>query len=157
MRAIMSIFVVAAVITSTISETEIPNTKERIIYEVGKSQEELSYSDEEIDLVSLITMAEAESESDKGKRLVIDTILNRVDSEYFPDTIEDVVYQKNQYSCVLSGRLDRCYVQEDIRRLVIEEMIDRTDSEVIFFRLDDYPIYGSPMFIEGNHYFSSYE
>ena len=35
--------------------------------------------------------------SDEGKRLVIDTVLNRVDSKYFPDTIHDVIYQKGHF------------------------------------------------------------
>jgi N-acetylmuramoyl-L-alanine amidase len=45
-----------------------------------------SLTDEEINLIALVTMAEAEGESEQGKRLVISTILNRVDSElrYFP-------------------------------------------------------------------------
>ena len=36
-------------------------------------------SDEELELLALVTMAEAEDESELGKRLVIDTVLNRVD------------------------------------------------------------------------------
>ena len=38
---------------------------------------------EDIELIALVTMAEAEGECEEGKRLVIDTILNRVDSVYF--------------------------------------------------------------------------
>ena len=64
-------------------------------------------TDDEIDLIAKITMAEAEGESELGKRLVIDTILNRVDSElsYFPDTVEEVIYQPNQFSPIWNGRL----------------------------------------------------
>lgn len=50
-------------------------------------------SEEDISLIALVTMAEAEGECEKGKRLVIDTILNRMDSEHFPDTAYDVIYQ----------------------------------------------------------------
>lgn len=40
-------------------------------------------SKEDVELIALVTMAEAEGECEEGKRLVIDTILNRVDSEHF--------------------------------------------------------------------------
>lgn len=113
-------------------------------------------SQNDIDLLALVTMAEAEGESEKGKRLVIDTILNRVDSEVFPDTVKDVVYQKNQFTSMWNGRVERCYVREDIRQLVIEESITRMNNDVIFFTAGKYGKYGTPMFQVENHYFSSY-
>lgn len=148
-------------------ETIVPTIKARMIEEepvievVEETVEEVEQthgvSDEEIDLLALVTMAEAEGESEEGKRLVIDTILNRVDSElkYFPDTITDVIYQKNAFSSMWNGRVDRCYVKDDIRQLVIEELNDRTNYEVMYFRAGKYSNYGTPMFSVGHHYFSS--
>lgn len=112
--------------------------------------------EKEIDLMALVTMAEAEGESEYGKRLVIDTILNRVDSEYFPDTITEVIHQVNAFEAMWNGRVDRCYVDDDIRNLVLEELDNRTNNDVVFFTAGRYSIYGNPMFQEGNHYFSSY-
>lgn len=43
-----------------------------------------------------IAMAEAEGESIEGKALVILTILNRVNSDEFPDTIEEVIFQHKE-------------------------------------------------------------
>ena len=116
----------------------------------------IGISDEDIDLLALVTMAEAEGESERGKRLVISTILNRMDSEHFPDTIKDVVYQPNAFTSMWNGRVDRCYVTNDIRQLVLEELETRTNNDVMFFCAGDYSIYGTPMFPEGDHYFSSY-
>lgn len=113
-------------------------------------------SDEEVYLLALVTMAEAEGECEEGKRLVIDTILNRVDSEHFPDTITDVVYQPNQFTSMWNGRSDRCAVTDEICELVREELTERTNSEVIFFRAGRYSDYGEPLFVVENHYFSSY-
>lgn len=124
---------------------------------VTEIEPQYSLTDEEIDLIALITMAEAEGESEEGKRLVIDTILNRVDSIYFPDTIEDVIYQKNAFEAMWNGRVDKCYVMDDIRNLVIEELESRTNYDVVFFTAGRYSIYGVPMIQEGNHYFSKYE
>lgn len=115
----------------------------------------ISITEFEIQLIALITMAEAEGEPEYGQRLVIDTILNRVDSERFPNTVTEVVYQKNQYECVTNGRVDRCYVKDDILQLVREEIKNRTNSDVIFFRTKHYSPYGTPMFRECCHYFSS--
>ena len=109
----------------------------------------------EIDLIALVTMAEAEGEPEEGKRLVIDTILNRVDGKYWPDTVSDVVYQPNQFEAMWNGRVDRCHVREDIRELVMDELMARTDSEVVYFRTKRYSSYGTPLFQVGNHYFSA--
>lgn len=63
---------------------------------IGPLEEEL-LPYEDISLIALVTMAEAEGECEEGKRLVIDTILNRVDSEHFPNSVYDVIYQRNQF------------------------------------------------------------
>lgn len=119
-----------------------------------KPAPETPLSKSEIDLIALVTMGEAEGESEEGKRLVIDTILNRVDNEQWPDTVTEVIYQPNQFEVMWNGRLDRCYVIEDIRQLVIEESINRTNSEVVYFRTKRYSSFGTPLFQVGNHYFS---
>ena len=113
--------------------------------------------DREIELIALVTMAEAESECEEGKRLVIDTILNRVDSEYFPNTVYDVIYQPNQFTSMWNGRVDHCEVRDDICQLVKEELETRTNLDVVFFTAGRYSNYGVPMFKVENHYFSSYD
>lgn len=113
-------------------------------------------SQEEIELIALVTMAEAEAEPVEGQRLVIDTILNRVDSPYFPNTVYDVVYQPHQFTSMTNGRVDRCYIREDLVALVREELDNRYNSEVVFFRTTRYSDYGTPMFQVGDHYFSKY-
>lgn len=113
-------------------------------------------SDEDIRLIALVTMAEAEGECEEGKRLVIDTILNRVDSKRFPDTVRGVIYQPNQFTSMWNGRVNRCKATDDICQLVREELVSRTNSEVIFFRTDHYSEYGTPLFQVGSHYFSKY-
>ena len=118
---------------------------------------EIDLSEDEINLIASITMAEAEGESEKGKRLVISTILNRLESERFPDTVEDVVYQKNQFEVTTNGRLGKCYATEENVNFVKKELLSRSNYEVMFFTSGDYGRYGQPMFREGNHYFSSYD
>lgn len=147
------------------SETYISSTIEfssekepvAVISEEPEEEQESSLSDKDIALIALVTMAEAEGECEEGKRLVIDTILNRMDSEHFPDTAYDVIYQPYQFSSMWNGRVDRCEVREDICQLVREELASRTNYEVIFFTAGCYSDYGVPMFQVENHYFSRYE
>ena len=114
----------------------------------------ISVSNDDIELLALVTMAEAEGESEEGKRMVIDTILNRVDSERFDNTISEVIYAPNQFTSMWNGRVDRCYVADDICQLVIEELTNRTNYDVLYFTAYQYGAYGTPMFQIGNHYFS---
>lgn len=119
-------------------------------------QEQPLLSKNDVDLIALVTMAEAEGEPEMGKRLVIDTILNRVDSDRFPDTVRDVIYAKNAFECMWNGRVDACYVKEDIRQLVLEEMQNRTRNNIHYFRAGHYHNFGTPVINVGNHYFSTY-
>lgn len=118
---------------------------------------DLELSREDINLIALVTMAEAEGECEEGKRLVIDTVLNRLESEHFPDTVQDVIYQQNQFSSVWNGRIDKCSVDNDIFELVESEITDRTNSDVVFFTAGRYSNYGVPLLQVEHHYFSSYE
>lgn len=141
--------------------TEAPEPEEIVVEDVEVEEEEIveedpcPYTDEEIDLIALVTMAEAEGESELGKRLVIDTVLNRVEAEdRFPDTVHGVIYQPNQFTSMWNGRVDRCEVREDICQLVREEITDRTNDECLYFRMYRYHSFGTPLFQEGCHYFS---
>lgn len=123
-------------------------------YPVWMDEEDI-LTKEEIDLIALVTMAEAEGECEEGKRLVIDTILNRVDDYRFPDTVHDVIYQTNAFESLWNGRVDRCYVMDEIVQLVKEEMVSRRNYECVYFCAGDYSIYGTPLFKVDHHYFSA--
>ena len=63
-----------------------------------------------------IAMAEAESEDTEGKALVMLVVLNRVWDDEFPDTIEEVIFQKGQFSPISNGRYDEVEPDEDCYR-----------------------------------------
>lgn len=133
-----------------------PITSNEIIAEEVEPDEPLA-TEEEIELLALLVMAEAEGECEEGQRLVIDVVLNRVDDSHFPNTIQEVVYQKNQFSGMYGERITHCYVKDELVQLVREELKNRTNYDVIFFRTQHYHSYGVPMFQVGAHYFSSYD
>lgn len=166
------IFVFAACVGQTIPTEKIDIPVEEVVATIApiralpivepvvpviKEIQEERMSDKDIELIARVTMAEAEGECEEGKRLVIDTILNRVDSEHFPDTVHDVIYQPNQFSPMWNGRFERCVVREDICKLVLEELETRTNYDVMFFTAGQYSKYGVPMFQVEHHYFSSYD
>lgn len=64
---------------------------------VPLSSENKPYTVEEFDLVSRVIMHESGNQSLEGKMAVGNVILNRVNNASFPNTIYDVIYQKNQF------------------------------------------------------------
>lgn len=86
--------------------TEADNTPEPDIVPARKPKAQetawtLSKTDKKI--LKKIAMAEAEGESTEGKALVMLTALNRREDDEFPDTIKEVVFQKNQFSTTFEG------------------------------------------------------
>lgn len=66
-------------------------------------EDSYSWDDEDAEMLMKIAMAEAEGESVEGKALVMLVVLNRVQSDQFPDSIEETIFQKNQFSPVAEG------------------------------------------------------
>ena len=99
-------------------------------------------------LISKVVCKEAMNQSELGKKLVADVILNRVDSPNFPNTISGVIKQDGQFHYITSDP------PKEIYALVLEELYFRTNSEVLYFKTKDYHKFGTPLFKEGDHYFS---
>ena len=112
------------------------------------------YTEEEVTMIAAIIQCEAGNQSDDGQRYVADSILNRVDSPWFPNTVLEVINQPGQYATrkkaaklAKNGNIQlRCYGN------AIYELTARTNREIIYFGRG----YGSgePLFKEGDHCFS---
>lgn len=57
-------------------------------------------------LLAKLVHAEARGESYRGKVAVAASVLNRVKSSSFPNTIAGVIYQKGAYTCVDDGQIN---------------------------------------------------
>ena len=135
-----------------------------VVQASGTNLDKFTQEEEDADsleLLALVCMAEAEGEVDRsaadpylGWRLVIDTVLNRVDDERFPDTIEGVVYQRGQFTSMWNGRVDRVELNDDVCRIVEEELEARTNSAVLYFTANAWPAYGEHEIHVGHHYFN---
>lgn len=126
-------------------------------YQLTPEEQECELLCDSLDLLALCVMAESRGESEFGKRLVIDTVLNRVDHPDFPDTIWDVITYPGAFTSYRNGQMDRVEPTQEIYRLICEERRNRTNTEVLYFNSGNYPSYGEPLLQEGNHYFSGEE
>jgi spore germination cell wall hydrolase CwlJ-like protein len=69
-------------------------------------------------LLEKIVTAEAKGESLEGQIAVAEVILNRVESSEFPNTLEGVIYQKNQFSPVINGSINHIEPTEQVKQAV---------------------------------------
>ncbi|WP_139376806.1 cell wall hydrolase [Halobacillus salinus] len=87
----------------------------------------------EKDLLSRLVEAEAKGESYAGKVAVATVVLNRVESELFPDSLRGVILQEYQFTPVSNGQINKPASQES--KAAVEEALDYQgyDNESLFF------------------------
>ena len=91
-------------------------------------------------LLAKIAMCEAENQNTQTKTLVIMTVLNRVWDDYFPDTIEEVIFQQDsngvyQFSPIGDGSWEKNEPDEDCWeavRIVMESKYDYSGGALYF-------------------------
>ena len=115
---------------------------EMLIEKIEEKAKAAGISQEEKQILLKIAMAEAEGEGTSGKAYVMRVVLNRVQSEEFPNTIKKVVFQKNQFSPVKdNGRYwnlepdEECYEAYNM----IENGWDDSEGALYFSRTGSSP------------------
>ena len=90
------------------------------------------YTKKELELLYAITWAESGNEPYVGQVAVAETVINRVDSGIYPDTIKQVVYQKSQFNGVERSNFGY-YTDETVR--AVHEAINSPifDKSVVYF------------------------
>ena len=105
-----------------------------------------------IDMLARCVEAEAGNQGLLGKRLVVDVILNRVDSERFPNDIASVISQKGQFA-VYPNAMNRVTVSQETLDAIVLELERRTDDRILFFTARHYNKYCIPAYQCGDHFF----
>lgn len=100
-------------------------------------------SDEELEILLRIVEAEAGSEDEDGKLLVANVVLNRVNSDDFPDTVSEVVFQSSkgvtQFSPVASGRFYKVVISDETISAVGRALMGEDISQgALFFAARKY-------------------
>ena len=132
------------VITEDNVETEIPTeeTAEQVVVEVtleALTGNSFSLEDQEYQVLLKIVEAEAGCEDTEGRMLVANVVMNRVRNGYFPNTVTEVVYQRQdgtaQFSPVSDGRIDTVNVSQGTIDAVARVMNGEDISQgALFFR-----------------------
>lgn len=92
-------------------------SEQRVVdYTVIEQKPLYRFSDEELEVLLRIVEAEAGGEDEDGRLLVANVVLNRVNSDMFPDTVSEVVFQKEgtvaQFSPAYSGKYQRVKISD---------------------------------------------
>lgn len=141
-------------------EPEVPAIEETELY---LSYNRMGYTNEQfytdIELLAGIVEAEAGNQSELGKRLVIDVVLNRIDSNRWRDdyTIWEVIAHPGQFETYTTGAYMRVSIPDRTYEVIEEEILNRTNYDVMYFKTGGY-FDGLPaLFQEGDHWFSGEE
>jgi len=88
-------------VTSAESLEDPPETTQSLQIEeiaVPEHKPVYNYTEEELDLLARLIYSEGGIESYETQLKIGSVVMNRVDDPYFPNTIREVIYQKNQFS-----------------------------------------------------------
>ena len=97
---------VIAAVSQMEKSAKAPYRKRAKVAAVAKTEDvaHLTFTDKESQILLKLAMAEAEDQGVIGKALVMSVVHNRIMSDDFPDTIEDVVFEANQFTPISDGR-----------------------------------------------------
>ena len=143
-------------INSRAPMTVVATTLDTYAVVVEEAEEEKTIreiTDGERDLLAGIVFAEAGNQDLDGKRYVVDVVLNRVDSDRFPNDIVGVIFQKHQF---WTRGLPKTFeeIPEECYTAVDMELEEQLNTEILFFRARYYHSFGTPVLQHGSHYFS---
>lgn len=97
---------------------------------------ENAYSEEEVYLTAQLVYHEAHNQDYDGKVAIAEVVLNRVNSKLFPDSIEEVLYQKGQFAG--KNGIKKCVPTNEEIKLTNDVLNGGlrvlNDSSVLYFR-----------------------
>ena len=120
----------------------ISSPERTVDYSVLVNENAIYLDEESIEILCRIVEAEAETEDEKGRILVANVVMNRVESSRFPDTVKGVDFQKSgglyQFSPVANGRYYRVTVSEETRKAVEKVLRGKDESQGALYFVNRY-------------------
>ena len=114
-------------------EKEREEKEKQAALEAAQPERIYDLSEEDYDALLRLVEAEASGEDIKGKMLVTNVVLNRVEDPVFPDTVEEVVYQKSgnkaQFSPVATGKIHRTSASAETVEAVERALCGEDESQ----------------------------
>lgn len=88
---------------------------------------------EEKELLARLVTAEAKGEPYAGKVAVAEVVLNRVEDDRFPDSVKEVIYEKNAFQPVQNNSIQQPAEPTSVKA-VEDALIEKEhDTEALFF------------------------
>lgn len=115
-----------------ISIDTVVEVKEFDCVETQETETAKRFTEKEKYMLAKIAMAEAEGCRIKAKELVIRTVLSRIESDMFPNTVEEVIFQKNQFTPISDGRWNKVEPNEECWQ-ALENVLSSSESKDILF------------------------
>ena len=124
--------------------------KEEVLIEEPKEETPkyiIDFTQEEIDLLAKVVYAEAGNQPFEGQVAVAATIINRVQSSRFPNTLKEVIYAKNQFSVVKNGVINKSPNTTSYQAVIAAMQGQDPSNEALYF--------WNPKIAKNNRYFNS--
>lgn len=154
--------------TLGIGEVQVSVSGQRVVdYQMMEPADVWNLSEEDREVLLRIVEAEAGSEDEDGRLLVANVVLNRMNSDTFPDTVSGVVLQRekgvSQFSPVANGSFYRVKVSEETVSAVGRALMGEDISQgALYFAARKYADRGKMrwfdenltyLFVHGGHEF----
>lgn len=99
------------------------------------SAEAYNTMEEQIMTLAQLIEAEAENEELYGKILVGNVVLNRIRNPKYPNSLNEVIYQKGQFQVIRNGKFDQMKNKVSVESYVaaLLAMNGEGDSEILYF------------------------
>jgi N-acetylmuramoyl-L-alanine amidase len=88
------------------TESKLNGKNDDVLEVFDYAAQKLYITAEDIDLMAKLVYAESIGEPYAGKIAVASVVLNRTMDPHFPNTIREVILQKNAFSCVKNGKIN---------------------------------------------------
>lgn len=120
-----------------VSETELKSINKNKLQPGEKIIIPESISNNELDLLARLVHAEAKGEPFSGKVAVASVVLNRVEHNQFPNSIEKVIKQEGQFQPVDNGAIKEPAGQMDKKAVKLALALeDQNDGSLFFYNPD---------------------
>ncbi len=136
-------------------QPDVPTDRTLEVVTVSENRD-LPVSMEEYEMLCKIVTTEANTEDIEGQMLIANVVMNRVQSDIFPDTIEEVILSPGQFDPVENGVFNRTEPTDESREAVIRALSGEDASQgALYFQKSAATIWGDYTFLfrHGNHSF----
>lgn len=120
-------------ISGLVEDSTEDNVEDRIVEEEQVEGSLPVYTNEDIEILERIVEAECTGGDIDSKKNVASVIINRTKDSNFPNTIEEVVFQKRQFSPITDGRYWSVSVADETKEAVEDVIASGVTNKAIYF------------------------